>query len=207
MTMKFKVSRADMWSATIEDQPGGAARVLDPVAKAGANFDFAFARRAPELPGKGLLFVLPVKGAKVLQAAQAAGLAKAEGIHTVKSGGREPARHLGGWHRPVRTHASRCGTENALNARHCKNCHKSRLSPHPCAACATRGIGRPEPVLECDRLGHEGGDPDELGLARAARKPPATAPEGPLIPAKATRRVRCICLKRGDILHGSENCP
>ena len=80
MTMKFKVSRADMWSATIEDQPGGAARVLDPVAKAGANFEFAFARQAPELPGKGLLFVLPVKGAKVLQAAQAAGLAKAEGI-------------------------------------------------------------------------------------------------------------------------------
>jgi hypothetical protein len=84
MTMKFKVSRADMWSATIEDQPGGAARVLDPVAKAGANFEFAFARRAPELPGKGLLFVLPVKGAKVLQAAQAAGLAKAEGIHTLR---------------------------------------------------------------------------------------------------------------------------
>jgi hypothetical protein len=84
MTMKFKVSRADMWSATIEDQPGGAARVLDPVAKAGANFEFAFARRAPELPGKGLLFVLPVKGARVLQAAQAAGLAKAEGIHTVR---------------------------------------------------------------------------------------------------------------------------
>ena len=66
--MKFKVSRADMWAATIEDQPGGAARVLDPVAKAGANFEFAFARRAPEMPGKGLLFVLPVKGAKVLQA-------------------------------------------------------------------------------------------------------------------------------------------
>ena len=82
MTMKFKVSRADMWSATIEDQPGGAARVRDPVAKAGANFEFA--RRAPELPGKGLLFVLPVKGAKVLQAAQAAGFAKAEGIHTVR---------------------------------------------------------------------------------------------------------------------------
>jgi len=84
MTMKFKVSRADMWLATIEDEPGGAARVLAPVAKAGANFEFAFARRAPELPGKGLLFVLPVKGAKVLQAAQAAGLAKAEGIHTVR---------------------------------------------------------------------------------------------------------------------------
>jgi hypothetical protein len=84
MKMKFRVTRADMWSATIEDQPGGAARVLDPVAKAGGNFEFAFARRAPEMPGKGLLFVLPVKGTKVLQAAQAAGLAKAEGFHTVR---------------------------------------------------------------------------------------------------------------------------
>jgi hypothetical protein len=84
MKMKFRVTRADMWSATIEDQPGGAARVLEPLARAGADFEFAFARRAPEMPGKGLLFVLPVKGAKVLQAAQAAGLAKAEGFHTVR---------------------------------------------------------------------------------------------------------------------------
>jgi hypothetical protein len=84
MKMKFKVSRADMWSATIDDQPGGAARVLDPLAEAGANFEFAFARRAPEMPGKGLLFVLPVKGAKVLQAAQAVGLTKTEGVHAVR---------------------------------------------------------------------------------------------------------------------------
>ena len=84
MKMKLKVSRAEMWSATIDDRAGGAADVLDPVARAGANFEFAFARRAPEQPGKGLLFVLPVKGAKVIKAAQAAGLAKASGIHTVK---------------------------------------------------------------------------------------------------------------------------
>ncbi len=84
MKMKFKVSRAEVWSATIEDRVGGAAAVLDPVAKAGANFEFVFARRAPEQPGTGLLFVLPVKGAKAIKAAQEAGLAKAEGIQTVK---------------------------------------------------------------------------------------------------------------------------
>ena len=84
MKMKLKVSRAEMWSATIDDRAGGAAAILDPVAKAGADFEFAFARRAPEQPGKGVLFVLPVKGAKVVKAAQEAGLAKAEGIHTVK---------------------------------------------------------------------------------------------------------------------------
>ena len=84
MKMKLKVSRAEMWSATIEDQAGGAADVLEPVAKAGADFEFVFARRAPEQPGMGVLFVLPVKGAKVIKAARKAGLAKAEGIHTVK---------------------------------------------------------------------------------------------------------------------------
>lgn len=91
MKMKLKVSRAEMWSATIDDQPGGAARVLDPLAEAGANFEFAFARRAPEMPGRGLLFVLPVKGKKVVSAAQSAGLARAESIHTVKvEGGDRP---------------------------------------------------------------------------------------------------------------------
>lgn len=84
MKMKFKVSRAEMWSATIGDRVGGAAAVLDPVAKAGANFEFLLGRRASEQPGKGLLFVLPVKGAKVVKAAQAVGLAKATGIHTLK---------------------------------------------------------------------------------------------------------------------------
>jgi hypothetical protein len=82
--MKLKVTRAEMWTATIEDRPGGAATILDPLAKAGANFEFAFSRRTPEMPGKGLLFVLPVKGAKVLKAAEAVGLARTSGMHTVR---------------------------------------------------------------------------------------------------------------------------
>jgi hypothetical protein len=82
--MKLKVTRAEMWKATIDDRPGGAAAVLDPVAQAGANFEFAFARRAPEMPGQGLLFVLPVKGKKVVAAAQAAGLAMAPDMHMLR---------------------------------------------------------------------------------------------------------------------------
>jgi hypothetical protein len=91
MKMKLKVSRAEMWSATIDDQPGGAARVLEPLAKAGANFEFALARRTPETPGRGILFVLPVKGKKVVAEAQAVGLARDPGIHTLKvEGGDRP---------------------------------------------------------------------------------------------------------------------
>ena len=84
MAMKLKVSRGDMWAATIEDNPGGLAAVLEPMAQAGANFEFAFARRTPEQPGEGVLFVLPIKGAKLIRAAGAVGLRKAESIHTIK---------------------------------------------------------------------------------------------------------------------------
>ncbi len=84
MKMKLKVRRSEVWSATIEDRVGGAAAILNPVAMAGADFEFVFARREPGQPGKGLLFVLPVKGAKVVKSAKKAGLTKAEDIQTVK---------------------------------------------------------------------------------------------------------------------------
>ena len=89
--MKLKITRSEMWKATIDDRPGGAAEVLDPVARAGANLEFAFARRAPEMPGKGLLFVLPVKGKKVIAAAQAAGLGLAPDMYMLRiEGGDKP---------------------------------------------------------------------------------------------------------------------
>ena len=89
--MALKITRSEMWKATIDDQPGGAAAVLEPVARAGANLEFAFARRAPEVPGKGLLFVSPVKGKKVVAAAQAAGLGVAPDMHMLRiEGGDKP---------------------------------------------------------------------------------------------------------------------
>jgi len=89
--MKLKITKSEMWKATIDDQPGGAAAVLDPVAKAGGNFEFAFARRAPEMPGRGLLFITPVKGKKVVAAAQAAGLGPAPDMHLMRiEGGDKP---------------------------------------------------------------------------------------------------------------------
>ena len=89
--MKLKITRSEMWKATIDDQPGGAAAVLDPVARAGGNFEFAFARRAAEMPGKGLLFITPVKGKKVVAAAQAVGLGMAPDMHMLRvEGGDKP---------------------------------------------------------------------------------------------------------------------
>ena len=82
--MTLKVSRVDLWTASIDDRAGGAADRLEPLSKAGANFEFVFSRRTPEQPGRGMLFVTPVKGAKVIQAAQAAGFAKPHNIHSVR---------------------------------------------------------------------------------------------------------------------------
>ncbi|HMA88794.1 MAG TPA: amino acid-binding protein [Burkholderiales bacterium] len=82
--MALKVSRVDTWSATIDDRAGGAADRIEPLSRAGANFEFVFTRRTPERPGMGVMFVTPVKGAKVLQAAQAAGFSKAADMHTLR---------------------------------------------------------------------------------------------------------------------------
>ncbi len=82
--MTLKVSRVDLWTASIDDRAGGAADKLEPLSKAGANFEFVFSRRTPEQPGRGMLFVTPVKGTKVVQAAQAAGFTKPENLHSVR---------------------------------------------------------------------------------------------------------------------------
>ena len=82
--MTLKVSRVDLWTVSIDDQAGGTADKLEPLSNAGANFEFVFARRTPEQPGRGMLFVTPVKGAKVVQAAQAAGFTKPENVHSVR---------------------------------------------------------------------------------------------------------------------------
>ena len=82
--MKLTVNRTDVWTATIKDRAGGAAEKLEPLAKAGANFEFVFARRTPEQPGMGILFVWPVKGANVIRAAQEAGFAKSGNIHWLR---------------------------------------------------------------------------------------------------------------------------
>lgn len=89
--MALTVTRADVWTATIEDRPGGAAEKLEPLAQAGANFEFLLARRAPEQPGSGLLFLSPVKGARAIKAARAAGFAKSEDIHTLRIEGSDKA--------------------------------------------------------------------------------------------------------------------
>jgi len=82
--MKLSVSRTDVWAVTIEDQPGGLAGKLDALAQAGANLEFVIARRTPDQPGKGVVFVTPVKGVKQVKAAQEAGFEKTDSLHSIR---------------------------------------------------------------------------------------------------------------------------
>jgi hypothetical protein len=89
--MALKVGRVEVWTGTIEDRPGGAAATLEALAQAGASLEMVLARRAPEQPGKGVLFVSPVKTGKAVRAAQAAGLGKPIGIHSLRIEGADKA--------------------------------------------------------------------------------------------------------------------
>lgn len=82
--MGLNVKRAEVWAVMCDDRAGGAADKLEPLARAGANFEFVFTRRTPENPGKGLLIAYPVKGAKAVRAAQEAGFAKPHDMFSVR---------------------------------------------------------------------------------------------------------------------------
>jgi len=82
--MTFKVSRTDTWAASIDDRPGGLGDKLAALAAAGANLEFIIARRAPEQRGSGVVFVTPLKGAKQIKAADAAGFQKTGSLHTLR---------------------------------------------------------------------------------------------------------------------------
>lgn len=83
----MKTQRVDIWAAFIEDTPGGLTVKLNALAAAGANLEFMLARRAPDRPGAGIVFVTPIKGGKQIRAAIAAGFHKTTILHVVKLAG------------------------------------------------------------------------------------------------------------------------
>ena len=89
--MALKATRNEVWIATIEDRAGGAAAVLEALAKVKVNLEMVFARRLTEQPGKGMLIVGPIKGKKAEQAAIAAGIARTGVMHGLRvEGGDKP---------------------------------------------------------------------------------------------------------------------
>jgi hypothetical protein len=73
-----------VWAGSIEDRPGGLAGKLAALAEAGAQLEFVIARRAPQKPGTGVVFLTPLTGAAQIRAAKKAGLEKTKRLHSLR---------------------------------------------------------------------------------------------------------------------------
>lgn len=80
----MKVQRVDTWVAPLQDQPGNLADKLSALSKAGASLEFVLARRAPDKPGTGVVFVTPISGTAQSKAAEQAGFRKTKSLHALR---------------------------------------------------------------------------------------------------------------------------
>jgi len=82
--MEMIVEREDVWIASLEDKPGALAAKLAALADVGADLDFVIARRSPDRPGTGVMFVTPVRGDAELKAASEIGFSAANRLHSLR---------------------------------------------------------------------------------------------------------------------------
>ena len=82
--MDLIVERVDVWAASIKDEPGGLSRKLKGLAEAGADLDFIVARRAPEKPGTGVVFITPLRGDREVAGAADLGFNVSNSLNSVR---------------------------------------------------------------------------------------------------------------------------
>jgi hypothetical protein len=87
--METTVEHVDVWAANIEDKPGGLAGVLSALRDVGADLQFIIARRAPQEPGRGVVFVTPLQGDHEIAAAAQVGFNVTQTLHSVRVMGRD----------------------------------------------------------------------------------------------------------------------
>jgi hypothetical protein len=78
------VERVHVWSASLVDKPGGLSTILRGLDEAGADLDFIIARRAPEKPGTGVVFLSPIRGDREVRAASTLGFNLSSSIAAVR---------------------------------------------------------------------------------------------------------------------------
>jgi len=74
--MAYEITREDVWVGAIEDRAGALAEKLEAVSRVGVNLEFLIARRAPDKPGTGVVFMAPLRGEESVRAALQAGLSQ-----------------------------------------------------------------------------------------------------------------------------------
>jgi hypothetical protein len=83
--------RVEVWVAGIKDDPGGLANVLSVLRDAGADLEFVIARRAPDEPGTGVVFLAPLRGDDEIAAAGMLGFNVTSSVQSVRvEGDNEP---------------------------------------------------------------------------------------------------------------------
>ena len=82
--MDLLVNRVDVWTASIADKPGGLSKTLKGVYEAGADLDFVIARRAPDKPGTGAVFITPIRGDREIEAASTLGFNLTSSVDSVR---------------------------------------------------------------------------------------------------------------------------
>lgn len=89
--MNQMVERVSVWSATLTDKPGSLSNKLSCLDEAGVDLDFIIARRAPEKPGSGVVFISPLRGDREVRAASTLGFAISSSIAALRvEGENEP---------------------------------------------------------------------------------------------------------------------
>jgi hypothetical protein len=87
--MDLILEHVDVWAASIQDKPGGLAEVLSALRDVGADLQFIIARRAPDKPGTGVLFVTPLQGDREIAAAAQVGFNVTHTLHSIRIMGRD----------------------------------------------------------------------------------------------------------------------
>ncbi len=78
------VKAVDVWAASIKDKVGGLSQLLTGLREAGADLDFVIARRTPEKPGWGVVYVTPLRGDREVDAAAQLGFNVTNSVHSVR---------------------------------------------------------------------------------------------------------------------------
>ncbi len=75
--MPLTVKKITLWRSEVDNKPGALAGIIEPPAKAGADFKVIMGYRHPTAEGKAAIEVFPITGKKLAAAAGAAGLGAA----------------------------------------------------------------------------------------------------------------------------------
>ena len=86
--MNVIAEHEEVWVASMKDKPGALGNKLAALAEAGADLGFIIARRSPEKPGSGVVFVTPLRGDKEIQAATAEGFSISSHLHSLRVEGK-----------------------------------------------------------------------------------------------------------------------